>query len=132
MRFFAVFLCLFLSACATGTKVDPAKAQTFVPGQTTQEEIIAALGQPQQTIAKPDGTRSLVYSRKERTMRPEYFIPLANYVVGGVDDKVESVNFDLDQRGVLKSFSATEVKTCSEGGYIGLVSGNQSAANCKN
>lgn len=64
LKFVAVALFLVaLSGCATtmGHDYDQSKVASFVPHQTTVDQVIAALGQPQERETESDGTTRLHY-----------------------------------------------------------------------
>jgi hypothetical protein len=54
---------LGLAACATtiGRDYDQSKVTQFVPHQTTMDQVIAALGQPQERETESDGSTRLHY-----------------------------------------------------------------------
>ena len=56
-------LMLGLAGCATtiGRDYDQNKVTQFVPHQTTMDQVIAALGQPQERETESDGTTRLHY-----------------------------------------------------------------------
>lgn len=59
----AMVAVLGLAACATtiGKDYDQGKVTQFVPHQTTLDQVIAALGQPQERETESDGTTRLHY-----------------------------------------------------------------------
>jgi len=82
-------------------KVDQAQVSRFVVGQTTYDQIVAALGQPNAVAVAADGRRAGTYSYVHEHARPETFIPVIGAFVGGADATAQSVTFVFDQSGVL-------------------------------
>jgi hypothetical protein len=77
-------LTLAVGACASaGTKVDPDTVASFVKGRTTVAEAEAALGEPNATSTKSDGSTVLVYTYARSSVRASTFIPLVGAFVGG-------------------------------------------------
>nr|WP_199040437.1 hypothetical protein [Dyella sp. ASV24] len=59
----AIVFMLAVTGCATtiGKDYDQAKVGQFVPHQTTMDQVITALGQPQERETESDGTTRLHY-----------------------------------------------------------------------
>lgn len=59
----AIMLMLLMAGCATtiGKDYDQGKVGQFVPHQTTLDQVIAALGQPQERETESDGSTRLHY-----------------------------------------------------------------------
>ena len=52
-----------LAGCgATGVKVSDAQVAAFKPGETTEAQVAALLGQPNMRTRLPDGTVMVIYS----------------------------------------------------------------------
>lgn len=99
----------FTSACvSTGVKVDHTKLEDFHKGKTTYSDVVAALGQPTQTMYSDNGTKTIVYAYMSGQPRPESFIPFVGPLVGGADIETSSVNMDFDTKGTLVSMSSTQ------------------------
>lgn len=104
-----VLAALFLSACAaTGVKVTDDQLSQFHEGQTTKQEVIAALGQPTTTMRNADGTTMVMYTYSEARTRASTFIPIVGAFAGGVDSRASTAVLTFDQNGVLKSTSTSE------------------------
>lgn len=58
-----LFAAMLLAGCATtiGKDYDQNKVAQFVPHQTTMDQVISALGQPQERETESDGTTRLHY-----------------------------------------------------------------------
>ncbi len=76
------------------------QAAQFKRGETTEPQIVAALGKPT-TITTTNGVRQLVYTGVYAQARPASFIPFIGPFVGGSDSQVSHVIFKLDDRGTL-------------------------------
>src|SRR5690606_14654630 len=76
---------LMLTACASsGVRVTDEQMSQFKEGQTTQQDVITALGQPTTTMRNADGTTVLMYTYAEARTRGSTFIPIVGAFVGGV------------------------------------------------
>lgn len=99
---------LMLTACASsGVRVTDEQMAQFHEGQTTKQEVIAALGQPTTTMRNADGTTMLMYTYAEARTRGSTFIPIVGAFVGGVDTRSNNVMLTFDQQGVLKTTSSS-------------------------
>ncbi len=104
----AVLVALLLSACASsGVRVTDDQMSQFKEGQTTKQEVIAALGQPTTTMRNSDGTTMVMYTYSEARTRGSTFIPIVGAFAGGVDTRSSNVVLTFDQRGVLQSTSSS-------------------------
>jgi S1-C subfamily serine protease len=108
---FAVLAAILAGCVSSGTKVDQAQVSKFVAGQTTYDQIVAALGQPNAVAVAADGRRAATYSYVHSQARPESFIPLVGAFVGGADATAQSVTFVFDQAGVLQSGASSQGQT---------------------
>lgn len=99
---------LMLTACASsGVRVTDEQMSQFKEGQTTQQDVITALGQPTTTMRNADGTTVLMYTYAEARTRGSTFIPIVGAFVGGVDTRSNNVMLTFDQQGVLKTTSSS-------------------------
>ncbi|WP_322997957.1 outer membrane protein assembly factor BamE domain-containing protein [Castellaniella sp.] len=104
----ALISTFILSACAaTGVKVTDDQLSQFHEGQTTKQEVIAALGQPTTTMRNADGTTMVMYTYSEARTRASTFIPIVGAFAGGVDSRASTAVLTFDQNGVLKSTSTS-------------------------
>jgi outer membrane protein assembly factor BamE (lipoprotein component of BamABCDE complex) len=122
---------MLLASCGgnSGTKVDPSQAAQFKPGVTTYDQIIEALGPPNNLTQMSDGSKILVYVNTQTNVHGESFIPFAGMFVAGADVKQQTATFTFDQRGILKTSSTGQTQACSGGGVFNM---NVSNANCQN
>ena len=104
----AIAAALTLAACASsGVRITDEQMSQFKEGQTTQQDVITALGQPTTTMRNADGTTVLMYTYAEARTRGSTFIPIVGAFVGGVDTRSNNVMLTFDQQGVLKTTSSS-------------------------
>lgn len=104
----AIAVALVLAGCASsGVRVTDEQMSQFKEGQTTQQDVITALGQPTTTMRNADGTTVLMYTYAEARTRGSTFIPIVGAFVGGVDTRSNNVMLTFDQQGVLQSTSSS-------------------------
>ena len=121
---------LFLTSCgsSSGTKIDAAQMSQFKIGVTTYDQVVQALGPPASTVQKSDGTRALVYSHMDATVRGATFIPVVGMFAGGADVKSQGVIFTFNPDTTLREYATTESQACSGNGVMS----GASAQNCQN
>lgn len=109
MKKIAVFsAALILAGCAaSGVKVTDDQLSQFKEGQTTKQEVIAALGQPTTSMRNADGTTLLMYTYSEARTRGSTFIPIVGAFVGGVDTRSNNVMLTFDKQDVLQNSSSS-------------------------
>jgi outer membrane protein assembly factor BamE (lipoprotein component of BamABCDE complex) len=104
----AIAAALTLAGCASsGVRITDEQMSQFKEGQTTQQDVITALGQPTTTMRNADGTTVLMYTYAEARTRGSTFIPIVGAFVGGVDTRSNNVMLTFDQQGVLKTTSSS-------------------------
>src|SRR5690554_6309650 len=104
----AIAAALILAGCASsGVRVTDDQMSQFKEGQTTKQDVIAALGQPTTTMRNSDGTTMVMYTYSEARTRGSTFIPIVGAFAGGVDTRSSNVVLTFDQRGVLQSTSSS-------------------------
>jgi len=110
MKFLApLFLSIFLTACySTGTPIDTAKASQFVKGETTEREVLAALGAPITVTNNSEGERMLAYSHTNTDVKASTYIPVVGLFTGGATSTVQYLIVTLDKDGVLKDWQTSE------------------------
>lgn len=88
-------MCASLIGCAShGVMVSDQQVQQFKRGETTEAQVVAALGQPT-TVTSVNGERFLIYSGAHAQARPASFIPLIGPLVGGTDVRSSAVVFRI-------------------------------------
>lgn len=102
-RFLSVcLLAAALAGCAaSGVKVTDSHLAAFKEGETTEAQVIAALGQPTTRMRMPDGTVIIVYAYSAYSVRPQTFIPIVGGFVGGADGQASSVSLTFGPDGKL-------------------------------
>ena len=114
-----VFTSLILSGCAShGVIVSEQQVQQFKRGETTEAQVIAALGQPT-TVTSYNGQRMIVYSGAHAQARPASFIPFIGPFVGGADVKASSVIFRVTD-GVVTDIISSQT---ASGSGTGMAAG---------
>jgi hypothetical protein len=115
-------VCLCCTACvAAGTQVRENQLSQFHKGRSTEADVEAALGAPNQNMLLPDGSRMICYTYVRSTSRPENFIPYVGAFVGGMDTHSNSTCFQFADNGLLKGYTCNS--TQSGAGY-GLEAGS--------
>lgn len=100
----AIALVALLAGCASsGVRVTDDQISQFKEGQTTQQEVITALGAPTSRMRNSDGTTILMYTYAEARTRGATFIPIVGMFAGGVDTRYSSVSMTFDKDGVLEN-----------------------------
>jgi outer membrane protein assembly factor BamE (lipoprotein component of BamABCDE complex) len=120
----ACLAALSLAGCMSyGSMVSQQQADQFKTGETTEAQIVAALGPPT-SITTANGTRTLAYVGVKAQARAASFIPFIGPLVGGADSQVNQVIFKLDRDGRLASTETTQ--TAGSSG-MGFASGTSAA-----
>src|SRR6185295_3625413 len=92
---------LSFAGCTTsGTQVSRAQSQQFKPGVTTEQDVVAVLGQPQTEMDAPDG-HWLIYTGMRARVKATSFIPLVGLFAGGAHSELDSVKFCFGSDGKL-------------------------------
>jgi len=100
---------IVLGGCAaTGVQVKQGQLEQFKQGETTKQDVMAALGKPTTQMRNSDGTSTLLYTYAEYRTRPETFIPFIGGFIGGADTNSSNVSLTFDQAGKLLSYSTSE------------------------
>ncbi len=115
-RTIAVVASVVLSGCAShGVMVSEQQVQQFKRGETTEAQVVAALGQPT-TVTSYNGQRMIVYSGAHAQARPASFIPFIGPFVGGADVKASSVIFRVTD-GVVTDIISSQTASGSGAGF---------------
>lgn len=92
---------LALTGCvSTGTKVDTAQVAQFKNGETTEAEIVKALGPPQSITDGPTG-RTLVYVGTHAQAKASSYIPIVGAFTGGATGSSTVVVLRIGKDGKL-------------------------------
>ena len=109
-RNFAVLgaVAVSLAGCiSSGTEVTATQASQFKVGATTEQQVIAALGQPEQTATNTDGTKVDTYLHTSAHATAATYVPIVGLFAGGAKGTTRSVTFTFNAKGVLKSESSS-------------------------
>lgn len=92
---FAIVFMLLMAGCATtiGRDYDQGKVNQFVPGQTTMDQVIAALGQPTERETESNGEVRLHYQFIVSKSSVTDYVPFAP-VKANTDGKDTFLYFD--------------------------------------
>ncbi|MDR6641902.1 outer membrane protein assembly factor BamE (lipoprotein component of BamABCDE complex) [Luteibacter sp. 1214] len=101
----AGLMTLAIAGCATttGRPFDSEAASHFVDGKTTAAQVRTALGEPETTQDRGDGTSMWVYSYSESKAAVRDFVPFAG---GSNHPARQMLSLVFDRRGVLESHTA--------------------------
>jgi outer membrane protein assembly factor BamE (lipoprotein component of BamABCDE complex) len=109
---------LTLTGCMSiGTKVDQAQVSAFKKGITTEAEIIASLGEPNQRSTMADGRNAIGYANLESRPDAALFIPLVGAFIGKAESTSTMCKFIFDKNGKLAE--TTTDTTTMRGGMFG-------------
>lgn len=93
----------FLVGCATkGEVIKPEDIADFMPGVTTQQQVIARLGTPSSTSTLPDGSTFLVYAFTEPRPAAENW-PAISAFTGSTDLRSSTISFRFGPDGILSA-----------------------------
>ncbi len=103
-----ILVALSLAGCvSSGTKVTNEQAQAFKKGETTKEDVIKALGEPNTVTNAADGTVTLAYVHMSAAATPATYIPYVGLLAGGATGSTNTVALVFDKNGKLSSYSST-------------------------
>ena len=104
----AVAVAVSLAVCvSSGTEVTATQASQFKVGTTTEQQVIAALGAPEQTTTNTDGTKVDTYLHTSAHATAATYVPIVGLFAGGAKGTTRSVTFTFNAKGVLKSESSS-------------------------
>lgn len=106
-------LCAFaLTGCASGTYVSKDSSAQFQPGVATEQQVIAALGEPDAKAELVNGRRdSYIYD--SGGPNPVDHIPLLALATESGYEHTITVNFDFNPQGVLVNVNRFRERTGS-------------------
>jgi outer membrane protein assembly factor BamE (lipoprotein component of BamABCDE complex) len=114
--------CLALGACvSSGVTVNPDAAAQFKVGETTEAEVIRALGAPTNVTANNAG-RFVTYAGSHVQTRAATFIPIVGALAGGSDVRVSYVQFRFGTDGRLAEITSSETHS---GSVTGAAAGRE-------
>jgi len=97
-----------LAGCATaGRKIDQSQVDLIQKGVSTQADVRAKLGDPQQVTRDADGNVTWQYLYSRATVKGESFIPFAGAFMGGVNTQNQSTTVKFSPQGVVTGVETT-------------------------
>lgn len=119
MRSMMLILALAVTGCvSTGTKVTQQEASAFEVGKTTEAQVIAAFGPPNQTSTLTDGTRIDIYMHISAHANAASFIPVVGLFAGGAKSTNDTVTFTFTPDLLLKSTATSSGSTSVNTGLL--------------
>ena len=111
-----ILLILSLVGCATtGVKVNKDNLSKIKEGETTKEQVIQLLGNPNMVNLTSDGKTILMYHFFEYKTKARSFVPVVGLLAGGGDMNQEILQVLLDENDVVEKYiyndSNSEIKT---------------------
>jgi outer membrane protein assembly factor BamE (lipoprotein component of BamABCDE complex) len=98
----AAALCAFgLTGCASGTYVSKDDSAQFQKGVTTEQQVLAQLGEPDAKAELINGGRRDSYIYNSGGPNPVDYIPLIALATESGYEHTTTVNFDFNAQGVL-------------------------------
>jgi outer membrane protein assembly factor BamE (lipoprotein component of BamABCDE complex) len=101
----AAFATLALAGCTSGTFVSKEQSAQFQVGTTTEQQVLAQLGQPDAKAELINGGHRDSYVRVVDGETPIDYVPLVALAAAPRYGHTTTVNFDFDANGVLKDVS---------------------------
>jgi outer membrane protein assembly factor BamE (lipoprotein component of BamABCDE complex) len=102
---------MMVGCVSSGTKVTQEQAAAFEVGKTTEAQVRAALGAPNQTSRISDGTRLDIYTHISAHANAASYIPIVGLFAGGATGTNDTATFTFTPDGVLKSSSTSSGTT---------------------
>ena len=100
-----------LAGCATGTFVSKEDSAQFQKGVTTEQQVLAALGEPDAKAELINGGRRDSYIHNSGGPNPVDYIPLLALATESGYEHTTTVNFDFNAQGVLVDVSRYRERT---------------------
>jgi outer membrane protein assembly factor BamE (lipoprotein component of BamABCDE complex) len=113
-------MALLMGCMSSGVKVTETQLSKFRVGQTTSQQVVAALGQPTTSNVSSTGERTLVYTFFHYQTRPESLIPYVGPFVGGADTSNTNVVFVFNRSRLLERYDSS---SGASGMSTGILSG---------
>jgi outer membrane protein assembly factor BamE (lipoprotein component of BamABCDE complex) len=111
-RILAVAIYATLSACvSSGTKVTQQQLTKFEVGKTTEADVIAALGAPNNSTIATDGSKIDVYAHVSARANAASYVPIVGLFAGSATAHTDSVTLTFDPTGLLKAVSSSTGQT---------------------
>lgn len=107
----AVLSAFALAGCASGTFVSKDDGAQFQKGVTTEQQVLAALGEPNAKAELINGGRRDSYIYNSGGPNPVDYIPIIALVTESGYEHTTTVNFDFNAQGVLIDVSRYRERT---------------------
>lgn len=117
----ALSFVIALTSCAShGNKIDRNYASTIQKGVTTENDVIAKMGQPTSKGYNSEGHRTLTYLHVSTRTKASTFIPVVGLFTGGADTEstILVINIDSDT-GIVKDWNYNQSNSEVNTGLIG-------------
>lgn len=115
---------LVLSSCASdsgNTKLAKTNSHaidsTFIKGKTTQQEVKAVFGDPDDTDIMVDGRVKWIFTHIKRSAMVRNYIPVVNWISAGTNDTTKKLVM-VFKDGVLDDYSTSTSKGETKAGLI--------------
>ena len=105
-----VIACAALACVSSGTKVTQTQLSEFHVGATTEGQILAELGPPTTTATFTDGSKMDIYAHTAAHANAASYVPVVGLFAGGAKGNSQSVTFNFDSKGILKSTSSSDTQ----------------------
>lgn len=104
MRWTCLMIAALTAGCvSSGINVSQADIASFTPGQTTEAQVIARLGEPSNAATAPDGTKTDMYIHVAASANAASYVPVVGLLAGGSTSRTNSATFVFNRAGVLVS-----------------------------
>jgi outer membrane protein assembly factor BamE (lipoprotein component of BamABCDE complex) len=101
----AIAIAIFVTGCASsGTNFDQSKVSQIKKGETTEADLTAMFGQPENRTVNSDGVVTLSWNYFESRTKGTTFIPYAGAFVGGANTKSKMLSVTLGSDGKVTDF----------------------------
>lgn len=99
----ATILAICAGCASSGVQISEKAATQFKEGQTTEQQVIDALGKPS-TILISGGKKTLAYTGVQYQIQGASFIPIVGLFAGGADVQVTSARYTFSN-GILEQIA---------------------------
>jgi outer membrane protein assembly factor BamE (lipoprotein component of BamABCDE complex) len=107
----AAIAALALAGCASGTFVSKQSSAQFQKGTTTEQQVLAQLGEPNAKAELINGGRRDIYIYNAGGPNPVDHIPFLAMLIESGYEHTTTVNFDFNAQGVLIDISRFRERT---------------------
>lgn len=108
--------CLAAGCISSGTKVTEEQQAQFKVHVTTEAEVIAKLGPPNNVNKMPDGTKIDTYAHVEGSGSAANYIPIVNLFASSNSQTTDMASFTFDSKGILMNMSSGHGQSTTSSG----------------